>query len=288
MVDWSAVSRPKTGPDSAWIAAGGRSGVTLENPATRAEARGRVRELLRAAVADRRRVLVGFDFPYGFPRGLGRALELPSGHTWAWFRVWNELARAVEDDARNRNNRFSVASRLNERLGPGPGPFWMRPETAGTAALALTRPRFPYETSAGPLPEFRETELALKARRLHPQSAWKLSGAGSVGSQALLGIPVVHALRFDPGLANISRVWPFETGFTATAIPPRGPFVLHAEIWPGVFPLDAREGAIRDAAQVEGLVMRLASLDDEGRLAPVLSPPGDAAAASEEGWILGA
>jgi precorrin-8X/cobalt-precorrin-8 methylmutase len=43
------------------------------------------------------------------------------------------------------------------------------------------------------------------------QPIWKLYGNGSVGSQTL-GIPHLTALRDDPELASISKVWPLETG----------------------------------------------------------------------------
>jgi hypothetical protein len=282
MVDWSSVNRPKTGSNTAWIGVGDAESATVANPSTRSEARTHVRTLLRAAQAAGRRVLVGFDFPYGYPRGFGRALGLRPGP--AWFRVWQTLAEGILDDARNESNRFAAASALNERVGPEPGPFWMRPEAAGTPTLALTRPSFPY----GELGEYRETEITLKRSRRHPQSVWKLAGAGSVGSQALLGIPVVGALRFDFELATSSRVWPFETGFVSTPAPERGPFVLHAEIWPGIVDAEPAPGDVRDAAQVRTLVRHFARLDAEGALAALFAAPGDHAAALEEGWVLGA
>ena len=76
---------------------------------------------------------------------------------------------------------------------------------------------------------FRRAE----ARAPGTQPAWKLLGQGSVGGQALLGIPMLRALRDDPALAPASRIWPFETGFTPR---PRatGPVIVHAEIWPGI------------------------------------------------------
>ena len=70
------------------------------------------------------------------------------------------------------------------------------------------------------LPEFREVELALHG----VQSVWKLYGAGSIGSQALLGIPRVASLRDDPALAEVSAVWPFEPTDAAR--------IAHVEIWP--------------------------------------------------------
>jgi precorrin-8X/cobalt-precorrin-8 methylmutase len=141
------------------------------------------------------------------------------------------------------------------------------------------------------LAELRLTELALRG----VQSTWKLMGNGSVGSQALLGIPAVASLRDDPSLSAVSRVWPFETDFTDRPTPDRGPFVLHAEIWPGivnhlldpVFP-------VRDQAQVHAFVTWLAAGDRKGTLAHLfacsegLTDSGRAVCVQEEGWILGA
>ena len=260
-VDWSAATGPKQGRDSIWLCLHGREPA---NPRTRHEATERVRALLRELVADGRRVLVGFDFPYGYPRGFADAVAPGAGPPWR--RVWDELARLVSDDARNRSNRFDVAAELNARLG-GPQ-FWGWPH----AALPGRKPAAP------PLAEFRANELALRAGRRWPKSVWQLSGAGSVGSQAILGIPRVRALRDDPELAALSAVWPFERADTQ---------VVHAEIWPGV--ISARGlHAVRDADQVASLVAWWAELDAAGALAPLLEQPADDAVRLEEGWILGA
>jgi hypothetical protein len=90
----------------------------------------------------------------------------------------------------------------------------------------------------------------LRSVKRLPFPVWKLAGQGAVGSQALLGIPRVAAWRYDPGFAPFSRVWPFETGFTADAVPDSGPFVVHAEIWPGVLEPDPVSHPIADARQV--------------------------------------
>ena len=74
-VDWSANSKPKGGKDSIWVcthAADGESSTA--NPRTRREAETVVREQLLRAVRMRQRVLVGFDFPYGYPAGFADAL----------------------------------------------------------------------------------------------------------------------------------------------------------------------------------------------------------------------
>ena len=74
MVDWSARSAPKTGDDSIWIGVSKRDvrfrqTYTAHNPATRAEAEKLIHGLLDDLVRRSERVLVGFDFPLGFPAG---------------------------------------------------------------------------------------------------------------------------------------------------------------------------------------------------------------------------
>jgi precorrin-8X/cobalt-precorrin-8 methylmutase len=257
-VDWSASSKPKRGIDSVWLC---KHGSPPENPSTRHDATERVRELLQELVAAGKWVLVGFDFPYGYPRGFADLIAPGDGPPWR--RTWNALARRVRDEAWNANNRFEVAAHLNVDGGP----FWACP--AGHAREALTVKRgisFPHKG----LQEFRATERAVRG----VQPAWKLSGAGSVGSQALLGIPRVASLRDDPALAPVSAVWPFEPTSEAQ--------VVHVEIWPGL--VEPTEHPVRDAGQVEALAAHWARLDAAGRLAPLFQAPPSAA---EEGWILG-
>ena len=125
------------------------------------------------------------------------------------------------------------------------------------------------------------------------QPVWKLYGNGSVGSQVLVGIPVVTSLRDDALISSFSRVWPFETGFTATPTPTEGPFVLHAEIWPGITRALDPDIAIRDQAQVRAIAALFARLDAEGKLGELFDRPSslsdndEAKVVAEEGWILG-
>jgi hypothetical protein len=126
------------------------------------------------------------------------------------------------------------------------------------------------------------------------QPVWKLYGVGSVGGQALIGIPAVLRLRSDPMLASVSRIWSFETGFTPAPTSEQGPAIIYAEIWPGLVPdpLDPSI-AIRDQAQVRAVVRWLAHLDTSNRLGalfvapPDLPPEALARCQTEEGWILG-
>jgi len=281
IVDWSAAVVPRLGKDSIWFChlklEGGRLvEAALENPATRHAARDRLLGLLREEAAAGRAVLVGFDFPFGYSSGFAARLGLKGS---AWRATWNEIARLLEDDGLNRNNRFAVASALNERVTGGPAPFWACP--AGVAGPCLG-PKHHRRHEAEGIAERRLTEHRVKG----PQPVWKLAGAGSVGGQALTGIPTVRALRDDPVLAASAQVWPFETGLAA----PSGG-ITFAEIYPSL--VKAEGHPVKDAAQVKSLARHFADLDDRGELAAYFAGDPDLAAEErarvieEEGWILG-
>jgi hypothetical protein len=64
--------------------------------------------------------------------------------------------------------------------------------------------------ASGGLSKWRQVEKQLHRLKMRPQPAWKLVGAGAVGSQTLVGIPVVSRLRAHDALRDVSRVWPVE------------------------------------------------------------------------------
>ncbi len=261
VVDWSAAASPRLGADSIWVGEAARAPVNLP---TRAAAgvylAGRVAEALAAG----ERLLIGADFPFAYPRGFAERL---AGKPRA-LAVWSWLAAHLRDDAANMNNRFELAAAINRRF-PGIGPFWGRP-----AHLAL--PDLPDRGSLRQghgLPERRQVEALLPGT----QPCWKLYTTGSVGSQALTGIPALHRLRAAfPGQV---AVWPFEPCDDA-------PVVL-AEIFPSILAPQVRQAAgypCKDAAQVDLLARALSAAD----LTPLLHPDQPAGLLAEEGWILGA
>jgi len=137
---------------------------------------------------------------------------------------------------------------------------------------------------------FRLTETRVAG----PQSPWKLYAPGSVGSQALLGIPYVRSLRYDPELARASRVWPFETGVCSVTRPdPRQWRILHAEICPSLFCRDVQSGEVKDEVQVKTLAAILGALDELDELSALFECPAGLSdearktVETEEGWILG-
>src|SRR5690606_41352821 len=81
MVDWSAASKPATGPDSIWIGVMKRNvrfqmAFEAHNPPTRAEAEKQLGAILDDLKRKSERVLLGFDFPLAFPRGTAAPLNL--------------------------------------------------------------------------------------------------------------------------------------------------------------------------------------------------------------------
>ena len=66
IVDWSAASVRRTGKDSIWIAALTGDDLRLEHPATREAAMQILQDLLTRATDQGQRLLVGFDFAFGF------------------------------------------------------------------------------------------------------------------------------------------------------------------------------------------------------------------------------
>ena len=275
MVDWSAASdRGPAAPaeNRCWVA----WGTPDERPApeyfrTRWDAERFVQDLL---VGGPRRALVCFDFPYGYPDGSG----LGGGRVLA-----ARLARLIEDDRAGANNRFEVAAAVNAELGDGgPGPFWNCPPGKATATLTQHKPSF----NGRGFGEWRIVEQRLKSRGI--QSPWKLFTSGSVGSQALVGLPAVHRLLTAPELADRSRLWPFETGW--------GGFldgIIHAEIWPSLGDVEGQPYAIKDARQVAAMRDWVLGLDGSGALGRWFARPAGLSRREEricrrhEGWILG-
>ena len=288
IVDWSAAAKPSTGADSVWIGVAKRDlrfRLTFEsfNPPTRAEAEKKLADILDDFKKRGERALVGFDFPLGFPRGFAKALNLTGEHPWR--AVWDQLDKMVKDKADNTNNRFGVGSEINRRMTGGPFPFWGCPPKDALTTLQPKRTR-----AHGPddLPEFRHADLAAKGAA----SIWKLYYNGSVGGQAILGIPAARRLKLARGEAV--KVWPFETGFkTLTEADLAGVEVVVAEVYPSLYKAQPQPGEVKDQAQVRVTAEHFARLDETGKLGAAFTIGKTAAAdvvvdaETEEGWILG-
>ena len=276
MVDWSAASEPKTGENSIWIGLTERKRVKLENPETRRKATERIIELTRERIESGQRVLLGFDFPLGFPAGTAGKLGLDDP---PWQNTWRLLDRKLEDKCDNRNNRFDVAECLNRKISGEAFPFWGNVREEERRFLV---PRGRRERRNGDLGEHRLCERSSEPK---PQSVWKLAYRGSVGSQALTGIPRVRQIH--ERLSDQCRVWPFETGLRHDP----EPRVLIVEIYPSIVrPCEIKP---KDAGQVAAIGGYFAELDCKNELEKLFEVDDGfdnkrrKSIEDEEGWILG-
>lgn len=268
VVDWSAANarpRPRPQKDAIWIGLASATGVVTTYHPSRHAAEAAIEALRGETIASGQSLLLGFDFPLGYPDGF--ALRL-TGQARA-AAVWRWLAEAISDGPDNRNNRFAVAAAINRQFG-GKGPFWGRPQSQAFADLS---PRKTVDYPALGLAERRRVETLVP----RAQPVWKLYTTGSVGGQSLTGLPMIHRLSQRPGVA----VWPFDAPARITL----------AEIYPSLLApavsAALTAGAIKDEVQVRLLARALWRLAQEGSLGALLDAP-PAAARSEEGWILGA
>ena len=285
IVDWSARSRPspaRPARDSIWWCAA-TDGVAAnpEYARTRQEAVNRLSTMLTAELDAKRRTLVGFDFPFGYPAGV--ALHL-TGRSSA-FALWDWLDEKIRDAPDNANNRYEVAETIN-RAYPGIGPCWGRP-------ASWPHPDVPTRKSARTRRDVHPPERRLADRRAQgAKTVWQLAYAGSVGSQVLLGLPALKKLVDDPGLSGQAAIWPFETGLSAPDAP-----VVVAEIYPSLLKTEIRKrinpGEVPDRAQVRVNAEAFARLDKQRRLAPLFEGERGFSAEerriveTEEAWILG-
>src|SRR5713101_8055124 len=285
IVDWSAASQPKTGRDSIWICRLGADGESVCNPPTRHAAKGLLSDMLAGASERGERVILGFDFPFGYPTGCAARLGLKGT---PWRALWDEIAGLLHDDENNKNDRFDVGAVLNRRVSNGNGrfPFWGCP--VGFTHEFLGPRHHRGHTSDEPLKERRLIDEWM----VGAQPCWKLAYTGSVGSQTLTGIPVVRELRDDPRWADRAHIWPFETGLAL----PDETRIVFAEVWPSwweEWKAARRPGEVNDQAQVRTVAEIFAAQDRAGELAawftgaPNLTNAERHIIETEEAWTLG-
>ncbi|SLN21615.1 molybdopterin guanine dinucleotide synthesis [Roseisalinus antarcticus] len=266
VVDWSGGNDrgPRPKKDAIWLASirdgAAEAPLYIRN---RTIAEEHLSARIEAALTEGRRLTICLDFAFGYPAGFSRAVTGSPDP----LAIWDWLEARIED-APKSNNRFDVAAGMN-RLFPGVGPFWGN-------ALGRDIPDLPRGGRA-------RTFLWPEPRRLAERQApgafevWQLAYAGAVGSQVLMGLPVLARLRRS--FAGRVAVWPFEPLDAAE--------VALVEVWPSLIADAVRRASdpaeIRDAAQVRLLAGALAAQPPE-RVAEMLAVPE---AALAEGWIMG-
>ena len=295
MVDWSSASTPKTGKDSIWIGVTKRDirfRPTFEafNPPTRHAAEAKLAEIVADLRRRNERVLIGFDFPLGYPVGVPEALKLKDT---SWAGMWAFLASNVVDKANNTNNRFQVAAKMNRLMTNEARPFWGAPASDAQTWLSTTKPASHGDDLP---PASRRAELATQGKgngKAGAKTVWQLMGAGTVGGQVITGIPAVK--RLADLFGDKALIWPFATGWKAlTPADLDGKEAVICEIYPSLQDCKVEPDEVVDRAQVRTLCDLYARLDEQGKLGELFAPPKDATpelveiVERQEGWILGA
>ena len=273
VADWSAANLPTSAVNRAnaiWLGCHDAEGGAEWHHRTRAAAEEQLVTLIETAMAQGQRLLIGFDFAFAYPAGFAARLTGTSNPR----ALWRWLADAVQDGPDNRNNRFAVAQQINAVFPEGQGPFWSHPaeqEWPGIPAL-----RQGIDFAALGLAENRMAEAMMPGAK----SPWMLFNPGAVGSQTLLGLPMIHRLAGRRGAA----VWPFDP----PEVLAQASLVL-AEVYPsllaGPVAIEANRHRLpRDQAQVRLLSCALWRLSQADGLSSLFEAPSEAA---EQGWILG-
>jgi molybdopterin molybdotransferase len=260
IVDWAGGNDrgPQPKRDAIWTCLVTPDGEDIRYHRNRQLAEDWITAAIAAEIAQGRAVLAGFDFPFATPAGFARALTGTDDPRalWDWFA-------ARVSDSPSQNNRFDLAADINAHF-PGTGPFWGN-------GLARNIPHLPRKGSAR---DFRWTpeRRLVETRTKGVFDCWQLAGAGAVGSQMILGMPLLARLcrRFS------TACWPW-------ACDP-APLTL-IEVWPSLLAAEVRAatrpGDIRDAVQVRVLARSIAAMTAAQR-SRFLDVP-----ATPEGWIFG-
>nr|WP_058282070.1 gephyrin-like molybdotransferase Glp [Ruegeria denitrificans] len=260
MVDWSGGNDtgPRPRKDAIWacVVRKGRAEepIYLRN---RKIAEQWLHNLIADEIASGRRLFLGFDFPFGYPKGFAHALTGSDDP----LRLWEWFEERIEDTPK-ANNRFDLAGEINRRFSCR-GPFWFNGLQRDIDGLPKNKSDY-----HNPFPDRRSVELNPEAKGSF--TCWQMGGTGAVGGQIMTGLPVLARLRRV--FAGKVSVWPFEALDTPVAF---------VEIWPSLTLGAGPEGRIKDAWQVEQVAMSLAGMPPE-ELAGHLN-----VTAAEEGWILG-
>ena len=159
--------------------------VTLESGRTREE----VAEWLIVLARETPRMVVGFDFCFGFPKWFARG-ELGCADGPAFWEL-------VE---REHSARWLVHGGADRR-------FWGRPHKrpAEFSGARLHRMLRATDIDHKLAALIAEPERAARVRGIAPKSVFQIGGAGAVGTASLRGMPVVRRLH-EAGFA----VWPFD------------------------------------------------------------------------------
>ena len=221
-----------------------------------------------------KRVLLGFDFSYSFPKGFWSTLT-NTDETWevmlrGMAEGLKDIPPIIEEPGSNARKWAETANEIIIRkLKTNYGPFW------GPNFIQSKDPKF-FVHQALPFSEYRLVEQ--NVTRCKP--IFKIGGHGTVGLQSLCGIPLLHSLKSRCLTENISlHSWPFD-----------GWDILEGNMLVEWYPAIYNTGKKSDIDDAKVCVEWARSMDNQGLLKPyfhpILSEKGKIQARFE-GWILG-
>ena len=241
-IDWSGNKQPRYKGISVARCEPGRGGPSLTRSRSGQWTRTEIVEWLDHEISSGKRLLIGFDFAFGFPYEPklgylgGRARKIES-----IFALWDLIDGASCDDADfGCSGMVAAYSSLFWTTGPRP-------------ARWIERKRLAERACAG-------------ATETYPESLYKLLYSKQVGKASMTGIRVLNELRRrHPGRFS---VWPFDKPDGSVAV----------EIYPTLFRKRATDivKKIKDSQVLNDALQKLGSRAAEGVAGAISDHDGDA------------
>lgn len=223
-IDWSGAARAYKGIAVA-VCRRGRSAPTLVTPRGAHWTRKEIAEWLKERLSAKPRLLIGFDFAFGFPYEDTGYLGGRVQGVDDIFALWELIEARSAGDSDFGCNGFvddPQFAHLFWKAGPKPHDWIERKRRAEHACAAATKTR--------------------------PDTLYKLLHSKQVGKASITGMRVLNQLRKASGKSV--AIWPFETPRTSAIV----------EIYPTMFRKLAT-GSVSKLRSVAGLNSALAAFD---------------------------
>jgi hypothetical protein len=225
-IDWSGAARAYNGIAVA-ICSSGRTPPEVVPPARKRWTRMEITEWLKRRLEDRQRLLIGFDFAFGFPFEDCGYLGGQADGVDNIFALWELIEAKSSGDADFGCSQF-VADPIYSTL------FW----TAGPKPKAWVERK-------------RQTErVCAELTKTRPDTLYKLLHSKQVGKASITGMRVLHHVRSCKG--RRVAIWPFETPRTSAVV----------EIYPTMFRKRAT-GSVAKLRSTADLNLALGVLDSD-------------------------
>jgi hypothetical protein len=225
-IDWSGANRAYNGIAVA-ICGTGRTAPEVVPPSRNRWTRAEIADWLKRRLQDRQRLLIGFDFAFGFPYEACGYLGGQADGVDNIFALWELIEAKSNGDSDFGCSQF-VANPIYSTL------FW----TAGPKPKAWVERK-------------RQTEhVCTELTKTRPDTLYKLLHSKQVGKASITGMRVLHHVRSSRG--HCVAIWPFEAPRTSAVV----------EIYPTMFRKRAT-GSVAKLRTIVDLNLALGVLDSD-------------------------